>query len=729
MRSRSVRPHLGPWRRSAILLSLAVGLGLGLGSVGVHASATVEIDDAFVRESTDGRQWEVGNRALTYRLGLDASGRLAVLSLARPDRESVVVAGAADADVTIGDQRVTIGDRAFRFVAAEAANVDGRAVLTLAFAYRDRPVTVGRHYAVSPGAAVIEMWTTVSADEETTLRNLDGLRLEVTPRDAWWHRGHDTPDADGGPFTRQTARIDDGQQVSFGSPVLSSTDALPWFGLDAGDDRLLVGLAWSGGWRTVLWGTAAGTYVHLGLPDMSVAVRPDRPVEFPHAFVGLTDGTAGAGAEAFAAWIASRRAGRAFPQLATYNTWFTFGTYIDADLIRRQIDAFADVGGELFQLDAGWYPPLNARDRFDFSAGLGSWQIDRARFPDGLGVLADHARRRGLKFAVWVEPERVDMATVGRPGQARERFLAQDHGQYQPGQDNAAATQAQICLADEEAWQWVRDRLFAFLDEARPDYLKIDLNGWLICARTDHDHSGDGGNFAHVRGLYRLLAALRERYPQMAIENCAGGARRLDAEMLTRADAHWMDDRTVPAARVRHHLQVLSAIVPPQALLSYLMGNEDESLTGSRDLALLARSRMPGTFGLTLDFRTVDAGTSRGLATQIDAYKQLRALRGAPFATALTDPVGVNGGGPGWDVVQQLNPATGVATVFAFRNADSASRVRVQLSHLRPGTTYRVRSLDRGPLGQAAADDLMQGGFDIDASAQSAAQVIVFEPQ
>ena len=161
--------------------------------------------------------------------------------------------------------------------------------------------------------------------------------------------------------------------------------------------------------------------------------RPDRPIEFPHAFVGLTDGTPGAEAEAFAAWIASRRAGRSFPQLATYNTWFTFGTYIDADLIRRQIDAFADVGGELFQLDAGWYPPLNARDRFDFTAGLGSWQIDRQRFPEGLGVLSDHAHRRGLKFAVWVEPERVDMATVGRPGQARERFLAQDHGQYQTG--------------------------------------------------------------------------------------------------------------------------------------------------------------------------------------------------------------------------------------------------------------------------------------------------------
>jgi alpha-galactosidase len=729
MTSRRAVPLVRPRRRPHGRVGLFLVAALALSSGGLRAAASVEVDDAFVRESTDGRQWEVGNRAVTYRLGLDASGRLAVLSLARPDRESVVVPGAADADVTIGDQRVTIGDRAFRFVAAEAANIDGRAVLTLAFAYRDRPVTVGRHYAVSPGAPVIEMWTTVSADEETTLREADGLRLEVVPRDAWWHRGHDTPDAAGGPFTRRTARIDDGQQVSFGSPVLSSTDALPWFGLDGGDDRLLFGLAWSGGWRTVLWGTAAGTYVHIGLAEMSTVARPDRPVEFPHAFVGLTGAVPGAEAEAFAGWLASRRAGRSFPQLATYNTWFTFGTYIDADLIRRQMDAFADVGGELFQLDAGWYPPLNARDRFDFSAGLGSWQVDRERFPEGLGVLSDHAHRRGLKFAVWVEPERVDMATVGRPGQARERFLAREHGQYQPGHADAAATQAQVCLGDEEAWQWVRDRLFAFLDEARPDYLKIDLNGWLVCTRTDHDHAEDGGNFAHVHGLYRLLAALRERYPQMAIENCAGGARRLDAEMLTRTDAHWMDDRTVPAARVRHHLQVLSAIVPPQALLSYLMGNQDESLTDTRDLALLARSRMPGTFGLTLDFRTIDSGTWRGLATQIDAYKQLRALRGAPFATALTEPVGVNGGGPGWDVVEQVNPATGVATVFAFRNPGSAGRVRVRLSHLRPGATYRVRSLDRGPLGQAAADDLMQSGFDIDASSQSAAQVIVFEPQ
>ena len=44
---------------------------------------------------------------------------------------------------------------------------------------------------------------------------------------------------------------------------------------------------------------------------------------------------------------------------------------------------------------------------FDFTDGLGSWGGDRDRFPSGLASLADYAHERGLKFGIWVEPERV----------------------------------------------------------------------------------------------------------------------------------------------------------------------------------------------------------------------------------------------------------------------------------------------------------------------------------
>ena len=55
--------------------------------------------------------------------------------------------------------------------------------------------------------------------------------------------------------------------------------------------------------------------------------------------------------------------------------------------------------------------------------------------------------------------------------------------------------------------------------------------------------------------------------------------------------------------------------------------------------------------------------------------------------------------------------------------------MHVTLTHLEPALTYRIRSLDHGPLGQASADDLMTRGFDIDASSRSASHVFVFEPQ
>lgn len=693
----------------------------------LSADDTVQIDDAFVRAASDHRRWEIGNRDLTYTLGVTADGVVEVISLARTGGESLIEPTASDADFAYDDERVPLGGRQFRFLGARSAVSGGRVELTLDFALRGRDVAVERHYAVAPGAAVVEMWTTVEAGEAIRLRDLGGLNLHLRARDAWWHRGHDVPDAEGGPFTRQAARLDDGRHVEFGSAALSSVGALPWFGLVDDRAQVVTGLAWSGSWRATLDGTPRGTQVQIALPDMSVAVAAGADVEYPHAFVAVTSTGAGDAAEAIGAWLLNRR-GRPFPALATYNTWFTFGIEIDDALIRRQMDSFAAIGGELFQLDAGWYPPTGARNHFDFSAGLGSWQVDRARFPGGLGSLSDYAHQLGMKFGVWVEPERVDMATVGRPGLAERKFLAQADGAYQPGRANDAAEAGQICLAEDEGWRWVRDRLFAFLDEARPDYVKIDLNGWLICNRTDHAHGSEGGNFGHVTGFYRLLDALHGRYPGLLIENVSGGARRLDMELLTRADVAWMDDRSAPAARVRHHLEQLTRVVPPAALLSYLMPHEAEPMIDAADLPLLSRSRMPGILGLAVDFRGMGEGGHHLFGAQIDQFKGLRAVRGQGFSALLTDAVRVDGGGPGWDVLQQINPQSGVAVVFAWRNAHGDRRVKVLLQHLRPEVMYRLRSLDRGDLGRALGEDLMAGGLDIEASSLSASQVFILEP-
>ncbi len=66
----------------------------------------------------------------------------------------------------------------------------------------------------------------------------------------------------------------------------------------------------------------------------------------------------------------------------------------------------ADLGIELFVLDDGWFG--NRFPRNDARAGLGDWQVNRAKLPHGLEGLIRHAEELGIRFGIWVEPEMVN---------------------------------------------------------------------------------------------------------------------------------------------------------------------------------------------------------------------------------------------------------------------------------------------------------------------------------
>jgi alpha-galactosidase len=175
---------------------------------------------------------------------------------------------------------------------------------------------------------------------------------------------------------------------------------------------------------------------------------------------------------------------------------------------------------ELFVMDAGWYVGAGDSDQFDFDSGLGTWAEDADRFPSGLASLADYAHGVGLKFGLWVEPERVALAWVDKPGLARESWLATRDGEH------GSPLTAQICLVRPEARQWVLDQLVALIERVHPDYLKWDNNFWINCNRAGHGHGPSDGNMAHVQALYGVLDELRRRYPDLLIENVSGGGAR-----------------------------------------------------------------------------------------------------------------------------------------------------------------------------------------------------------
>ncbi|MFO7694362.1 MAG: alpha-galactosidase [Vicinamibacterales bacterium] len=707
--------------------------GLLAAPVASGAAELARAGDAFVVQEGGQRVWVVGSNAVSFRLGLNGSGALNTMGLDRTGSGKQWKPGtAADFTFLAGTRRLTPGQATFTFREARASATATEVRLELVFEDTTSKLRVTRHYACAAGSGAIEVWSvfeTLSNAAKVSISDIGVWRLALPVDAVNWVTGLQAGEEQGGRFTRRRQGLAAGGQFQLASAARSSETAVPVVWFSGAPGSFFGGLNWSGAWKLQATGPAASGLVtiQVTLGDTATTVVRGRPLEGPHGFFGVTRSDQSDVTLALQSYFRNGiRHGRPFEAPITYNTWFAYGTRIDDEAIRDEMGHAARAGVELFMIDAGWY--AGALDVWDFSTGLGNWIPDPERFPSGLGALSDEAHALGMKLGVWVEPERMDLATVYELKLAKERILATVGGRYHPERDNGAATAAQICLGDAEAREWVLNQLVQLVDSARPDYLKWDNNYWINCDRADHDHGAKGGNFAHVKGLYAVLSALRERYPGLSIENCASGGNRLDPGLLQFTDSAWMDDVTAPSSHVRHNLEGLGTIFPPAYLLSFVTGNEsDPGGAGSGSRALEFRSRMSGMLGLT--WRSGERGDEE-LEEAAAEIARAKAIRGAvPGAAAfmLTDQARADGLG-GVDAVQHYSPSAGTSAVFVYAG-NGVDWFTVRLQGLEAGTRYLISTVWGEELAEATGAELMTTGVDIINTSESGAHVVLVTPR
>jgi alpha-galactosidase len=704
-----------------VLLSIPIVAATGARTVAQQGSAGIWAENGD-------RSWSIGNDQMTLRLEVDGTSSFHVGGLTLPGTGRTISLGAeADALVSIGNVTTRFGSAAegWTFVGSSTEERAEGVRLGIVYDHPRRNVRVTRWYSASASSPTIEVWSTIEALASSATVGGTGLwRITLACGDIRWLTGLDASERES--FTRQTTSLEPGQSLSLGGTGRSSERVVPWFTIDQGIDALYVGVMWSGEWSADLDREEDTLHVSVGLPTTVTTVVAGTPLETPHIFFGVARGPVADVAASMRPFLRDVvRQGRGWEPLVTYNTWFAYGTDINDTVIRREMVSNAQLGTELFVVDAGWYP--GAKDVSDFTSGLGTWTVDSRRFPNGLGALSDLAHSLGMKFGIWVEPERADLETVFTDGTVDERWLATNNGKYDPSLALEDTEAGLLCLANPEARAWLLDRLVEFITKTRPDYLKWDNNRWINCNRTDHGHGHDDGNFRHVQGLYGLLAELRERFPSLMIENVSGGGNRLDFGMARLTDTGWMDDHSAPSVHVRHNLQGLSGVFPPAYLLSFVMPHEGEPITDAPDLPMYIRSRMPGTLGLCL--RSVDLAedASRKLGREIGIYKSLRGVLRNGTATLLT-PQASTDAARGWDVVQVSSPDTEVSILFAFQQDDSIDDVVVMPRDLYPDRDYKVSTVDDGVLGVVPGADLMASGIGLHESTAVHAHIVILEP-
>lgn len=180
-------------------------------------------------------------------------------------------------------------------------------------------------------------------------------------------------------------------------------------------------------------------------------------------------------------------------------------------------------GADLFVLDDGWF-----RGRNSDTTSLGDWAADTAKLPDGVAGLCSKIRALGLEFGIWVEPEAISPDS--------DLFRAHPDWALQiPGRDTLEIRhQYTLDFSRADVREGIWQQLTELLDSCPISYLKWDMNRSLAnvwSAALPADRQGEVYH-RYVLGLYELQQRLVDRYPDLLLENCAGGGARFDLGML-----------------------------------------------------------------------------------------------------------------------------------------------------------------------------------------------------
>jgi alpha-galactosidase len=452
----------------------------------------------------------------------------------------------------------------------------------------------------------------------------------------------------------------------------------PGFGMRSGE-VWAAHLAWSGdGAWWVERSTLGVTTIGAGelLAPGEVALAPGEEYVSPWTvLVWSGDGLDGV-SDRLHPWIRSWDAVPR-PRPVILNTWEA--VYFEQSLegLRPLVEAAESVGVERFVLDDGWF-----RGRHDATRALGDWYVDPGTWPDGLGPLADLVAAHGMELGLWVEPEMVSL----------DSDLARAHPDWVLGRPDALLWRDQrvLDLSVPAAWEHVRDRLLALLDEYPIAYLKWDHNRDVL----------DASAHAQTDALYRLLDALRTARPGVEIESCASGGARIDLGVLPRVARVWTSDTNDPLERQTIQ-RWTGLVVPPEYLGSHLGAERAHTTARAANLSFRMITALFGSAGIEWDLTQASDDELAAVRAWIDLYKAERSLlHGGTVVRA--DPSDA-----AWLAHGVVSPdrSRALFAVVALGTADASRPAPVRLPGLDPDRRYRVSPVELGDgpaVGQAA---------------------------
>ena len=517
-------------------------------------------------------------------------------------------------------------------------------------------------------------------------------------------------------FLVEDAPLDNGAVRDFEAGGGRSCNAVaPFFNLFGGDAGVIISIGWTGQWEASFQRAQDGSSAHVvaGQQSTRLLLHPGEEIRTPRIALLFWKGDVQDGHNLQRRFILAHHSPRPGGKLLRGPLCsFLWGGMTTSQMLER-IDLYRRerLDYDYTWVDAGWYGPPDSisPDEFngDWARHVGNWSINPAAHPDGLRPVADAAKAAGMGFLVWFEPER---AINGTP-------LSKEHPEWFLGDKSVEGGTLLFNLGDQAACDWLIDYIDKFITAHGVSFYRQDFNMdplWLWRANDAPDRQGMT-EIRHVENLYRFWDALLERHPNLAIDNCASGGRRIDLETVSRSIPLWRSDwqcgwvnEPTPG---QTHLMGLSMWVP-------LSG------TGTLGYALRAGDTYNFRCGLgpALQFSSFSYAAMPIQADYPWDWWRARIAefrRASPFYYGDYYPLTRDTASEAeWAAYQFHRPDLKAGIALAFRRRQSPYiAAKFKLRGLDPEKAYEFEDADTGERFTANGRELMDGGlrFGIDA--------------
>ena len=365
------------------------------------------------------------------------------------------------------------------------------------------------------------------------------------------------------------------------------------------------------------------------------------------------------------------------------NSWE--GVYFDINQqgMDQMMGDIASMGGELFVMDDGWFGDKYPRKTDNSS--LGDWVVDKNKLPEGIEGLLRDAKKHGIKFGIWIEPEMTN--SVSELYEAHPDWIIK--APKRDAVQGRGGTQLILDMGNPK----VQDFVFGVVDNLMTkypeiDYIKWDANMPILNHGSQYLTMNDQSHLyiEYHRGLEKTCQRVRAKYPDLTIQACASGGGRANWGVLPYFDEFWVSDNTDALQRV--YIQYGTSLFFPANAMANHINHCPYWNTGGRVIPLKFRCdvAMSGRLGIELQPKDMNDEERQQVATCFKDYKELRLVVQTGDLYRLVSPYNKKG------VAALMYSKDDKAVLFVYKtdNYYNQQLPRIRLAGLDATKTYTL---------------------------------------